>query len=84
MQGGILATEGIAEPVQCLMQFWGGSSAWVLHIFCRSSEQRYQWLLFWTIEDASIVNTLGRLRDLHLGHRTGLFPEQNNKDNISP
>lgn len=52
--------------------------------FCRSSEQRYQWLLFRTIEDASIVNTLGTLRDLHLGHRTGLFPEQNNKDNISP
>ena len=33
MKGGILATEGIAEPVQYLMQFWGGSSAWVLHIF---------------------------------------------------
>ena len=53
--------------------------------FCMSSEQRYQWFLFWTIEDACIVKTLGRLReDLHPGHRTGLFPEQNNKDNISP
>lgn len=52
--------------------------------FCMSSEQRYQWLLFWTIEDACIVNTLGRLReDIHLGHRTGLFPEQNNRQYLS-
>lgn len=42
-------------------------------------------VLDYTFKDVCTVSSLGRLRkDLHLGHRTGLFPEQNNKDNILP
>ena len=54
-----------------------------LHVFW--AEASVAFVLDYLFKDACTVSSLGRLRkDLQLGHRIGVFPEQNNKDNISP